>query len=246
MENLKIVVLESPYDSWNEPLVGDLLRDFIGVKLRGYGREYPYGVLPVDAADLISTHMAVCQIEDDGSFCPLMCIRWTSLKKSRLHYMNFPGLSLLQQAGATEHVEALEKIIAEADARNTDLFYSGALSIDPLKKTSKEQSLFFRELLVTIYVNYHRETNYSELMAGGTVRFKIEKLMTFMGHVSLMKNNTELGPINVKHLAGERVQVMHLKEFSFEAKKMAKKWQHMWEDRLVIKENFISDLKKTG
>lgn len=40
--------------------------------------------------------------------------------------------------------------------------------------------------------------------------------------------------INVKHLAGELVHVMHLKEFSNEALKTSEKWQHPWEDRLVI------------
>lgn len=246
MKNLKIVVLESPYDSWNQPLAGDLLRDLIGTKLRGYGREYPYGVLPVDAADLISTHMSVCRIEPNGSFCPVMAIRWTSLKKSRLHYINFPGLSLVQQANAPDHVGALEKIISDADRRGTDLFYSGALSIEPSERSSKERSLFFRELLTMMYVNYQKETGYSELMAGGTIRFKVDKLMTFMGHVSLMKNDTELGSINVKHLAGEAVKVMHLKKFSFEAIKIARKWQHVWDERLVIKPMPITEIRKAG
>lgn len=246
MKDLKIVVLESPYDSWTNPLTGDLLRDLIGIKLRGYGREYPYGVLPVDGADLISTHMSVCQVESTGRFRPVMGIRWTSLQKCRLHYIGFPGLSLLQQANAPDHVEALEAIIAEADKRDRDLFYSGALSIEPSERSSKQRSEFFREILTMMYVNYQKETNYSELMAGGTIRFKVDKLMTFMGHVSLMKNNKELGPIKVKHLADEVVKVMHLREFTFEAKKIAKKWQHMWDDRLIIKPNLITDLKKAA
>lgn len=246
MKNLKIVVLESPYDSWNQPLTGDLLRDLIGVKLRGYGRVYPYGVMPVDGTDLISTHLSVCRVEADGSFRPIMGVRFTSLKKCRLHYTNFPGMSLLQQANASEHVLALEKIISEADARSVDLFYEGSFTIDPLERSSKERSIFFRELLTLMYVSYQKETNYSELMGGGTIRFKMEKWLASLGHVSLMKNNVELGPINVKHLAGEAVQVMLLKEFSFEALKIAKKWQHLWDDRLVIKAADASDLKKAG
>ena len=246
MEKLKIVVLESPYDCWDDPLTRNLLRDLIGVKLRGYGREYPYGVLPVDGADLISTHMSICRIEHDGTLRPLMGIRWTSLKKCRLHYINFPGRSLLQQANAPDHAQALEKIIAEVEKQGKDLFYSGALSIDPLERNSKERSNFFRELLTLMYVRYQKETNFSELMAGGTMRFKIEKWLATLGHVSLMKNDVELGPINVNHLAGEQVQVMHLKNFSFEALRIAKKWEHMWEERLVIKPKTISDLKKVG
>lgn len=246
MENLKIVVLESPYDSWNDPITGNLLKDLIGVKLRGYSSEYPYGVLPVDGADLISTHICVCRIKDDGSFVPLMGFRWTSLKKCRLHYMNFPGLSLLQQANAPDHIAALEKIISEIDKRNSDLCYTGSLTIEPLERNTKERSIFFREMLTLMFVSYQKDTNFPEMMAGGTIRFKIEKWLSSTGHAPLMKNSIELGPINVKHLAGEQVLVMHLKEFSFEALKIAKKWQHMWDDRLVISPSVVNDLKKTG
>lgn len=246
MEKLKIVVLESPYDCWNNPFVGSLLKDFIGVKLRGYGKEYPYGVLPIDGADLISTHLAVCRILDNGDLRPIMAIRWTSLKKSRLHYINYPGLSLLQQAGASIHVQALEKIIAEADQHNVDLFYSGGLSIDPLERTTKDQSLMLRELLTMMYVNYQKETNYSELMAGGTMRFKIDNWLASLGHNPLLNNNVELEPIHVKHLANESVRIMHLKKFSFEALQIARKWQHLWEDRFLINQTSVTDLKKSA
>ncbi len=241
MKNVKIVVLESPYDSWHDSSVGNLLRDLMGVKLRGYGRQYPYGVLPVDGADLISTHLAVCRVEDDGYLRPVMAIRWTSLKKCRLHFMSFPGMSLLQQAAVPEHVSALERIIADLDKRDTDLFYSGALSIDPLCKTDKEQSLFLRELLTLMYVQYQKQSGFSELMAGGTVRFKIDSWLADIGHEPLHDE-----PIKVKHLAGETVRVMHLREFSFEALKIAKKWKHLWDERLIVgaPPATLSDLKK--
>ncbi len=244
MKNLKIVVLESPYDSWDHPLAGDLLRDLIGTKLRGYGREYPYGVLPVDASDLISTHMAVCREEGNGNYRPLMGFRWTSLQKSRLHHITYSGLSLLQQANAPDHVDALEKIISEVDKRGTDLCYTGSLSIEPSERTDKEKSQFFRELLTLMFVSYQKENGFCEMMSGGTLRFKMEKWLALVGHTSLMKNNVELGPIKVKHLAGEMVQVMHLNEFSFEAKKVAKKWQYLWDDRLIIKSNAAANIHR--
>lgn len=233
-EKIKIVVLESPYDTWSNPQVGNLLMSLIGVKLRGYGHEYPYGVLPVDGADLISSHLAICREEENGTLNPLMAIRWTSMKKCRLHYTSFPGMTLLQQAGAVQHVKALEEIIANADERDVDLVYSGSLSIDPSQRGNKERSLFFRELLTMMYVRYQREIGFAELMAGGTCRFKIEKWLGSIGHEPLGLDGKELSPIEVKHLAKEKVQIMHLREFSFEAMAIAQKWQHLWDERLVI------------
>jgi len=234
MEKLKIVILESPYDNWSNPLVGNFLKDLMGLKLRGYSHEYPYGVLPVDGADLFSTHLALCREEKNGQLTPIMAMRWTSLKKSRQHHMNFPGMSLLFQAGATEHMTALEKIIAEVDEKNLDLMYTACLTIEPKERSSKERSAFLRELLTTMFVCQQQELGV-ELLAGGTCRFKIEKWLTASGWNSLKaEDDRALESINVKHLAGELVHVMHLQEYSFEAQRIARKWQYLWDERLII------------
>jgi len=215
----------------------------IGVKLRGYGREYKYGVLPVDAADLISTHFAVCKTDEEGNLKPIMALRWTSLQKCRLHFLNFPGLSLLQQAGKPEHVKRLEEKIQKLDQQGRDLFYAGSLSIDPLQKTGKEQSLFLRELMTLMFLRYKKENPGSELMAGGTVRFKMEKWLSDVGHLPLHEE-----PINVRHLGGELVKVMYLTDFSFEAHQIARKWQHLWDERLVLGVQDVAEvrIKKTA
>lgn len=239
MKNIRLVILESPYDSWSEPLVANMLRDVIGIKLRGYGKQYPYGVLPVDGADLISTHLVACSINSEGSLEPLMAFRATSLKKCRQHYINFPGMGLLQQAEAKEHISLLDSIIYDLDKKKGDLFYCGSLSIDPLQKTGKEQSLFLREILTLMFVELQKQNQPSELLAGGTVRFKMDNWLDAIGHKPLHNE-----PISVKHLAGETVRVMHLKEFSFEALRIAKKWRHLWDDRLVLGVGESNYLKK--
>lgn len=241
MKNIRLVILESPYDSWKDPTVGNLLMALIGVKLRGYGKLYPYGVLPVDGADLISRHMSICRIESDNNLVPIMGMRWTSLKKSRQHFINFPGMGLLQQAAATEHIQELEKIILELDQKNADLFYAGSLAIDPNEKGDKEQSLFLRELLTLMFVEQHREHPGCEIVSGGTVRFKMDNWLKVTGFSPLMDK-----AIEVKHLAGEEVRVMHLKEFSLEAQRIAKKWKHLWDDRLIIGDQQKTDVKKVA
>ena len=234
-EKLKIVVVESPYDTWTDPRVGELLKNFIGVKLRGYGQEYPYGVLPVDGADLISTHLSLCREEEDQSLTPIIVIRWTSLKKSRLHYTNFPGMSLLQQAAEPEHIKALEEVIEYVDTHDKDLIYIGSLSIEPKERTSKERSAFLREILTAIFVHQHKVMGFPQMLAGGTCRFKIERWLESCGWEKLKLDEQEgLDPIHVKHLAQEKVQVMHLQEFNFEALSVARKWQQLWNDRLLI------------
>lgn len=241
MKDIKIVILESPYDCWNESEVGTLFRDMIGVKLRGYGREYKYGVLPVDAADLISTHFAACTVEEDGKLKPIMALRWTSLQKCRLHFLNFPGMSLLQQANKPEHVKNLEEKISRLDQQGRDLFYAGSLSIDPALKTGKEQSLFLREVMTLMFLMYKKQHPGAELMAGGTVRFKMDHWLSSVGHFPLHEE-----PINVRHLGGELVKVMYLTDFNFEAHRIARKWQQLWDDRLILGIQDIEAIRKVA
>lgn len=230
---LKIAVIESLYDTWDDREATSLFQDTVGLKLRGYGKEYPYGVLPVDGADLISTHLLLCQPKM-GKLVPLMGIRWTSLQKCKAHFLTWPGLSLVQQAGAPEHVRGMEALIAAAEARGADIYYSGALTIDPSNRGDKERSIAYREILTAMYVGYQHDHRPSELLAGGTVRFKIHDWLRSLGHLPLTCEGRELGPINVRHLAGETVQIMHMKEFSFEALRIARKWEKLWDERIVF------------
>jgi hypothetical protein len=95
-----------------------------------------------------------------------------------------------------------------------------------------------------MYVCYQRENQPSELLAGGTVRFKIHDWLRTLGHTGLSKNGVELGTINVRHLAREEVQVMHMTKFSFEALRISKRWEKLWNERIFISKNQI--MKKAG
>ena len=185
-------------------------------------------MLPVDANDLISTHFLLFRDE-----ALVMAIRWTSLRKCSQHYTSFPGLSLLQQAQAPEHVRSLETIIANLRPGG-DLYYSGSLAIEPSERGDREKSKMYREILTAIYVGYQSQTG-AELMAGGTCRFKIDRWLASLGHQPLTSPEIgELPPINVKHLASEEVRVMHMREFSLEARRLYKKWKHLWQARIVL------------
>jgi len=242
LEDLQIVVVESPADTWEHPLVPDLFRDMIGFKLRGYGREYPYGVLAVDGSDLISSHLLLCRKEKaSGSLRPIMGMRWTSHVKCRAHFMKFPGLSLFEQAGVSEHVDALKEVLRAADSRGIEVFYAGSFTIEPSERRDKAHSIFFREILTLMFVNYQMDHPGSELMAGGTIRFKMDKYIERLGYEPFQWNGRKLGPIQVRHLAGEAVHVMHLRKFSFEARQTAAKWEQLWQERLWIRnENAVN------
>jgi hypothetical protein len=234
IERLRLVLMESPYDSWNHPLTESLFGKTIGLKLKGYGRAYPYGVLAADTTDLISDHLLVCDETDQG-LKPLFGLKSVPLDRCEFHRLAFPGLSVVEASDAPLHCRAVNKIIWDAKANNVDLRYAGSMTIHPDETGDKDWSRTLRELFTTMYVNYHLSLpRRVETLAGGTLRFKVEQYIHSLGHRPIELNGEVLGPVQIAHLAREKVQWTHLKEFSLEARQIARKWKEKWENRIHI------------
>lgn len=232
VNKLKFVILGSPYDTWKHPLTEKLFARLMGLKLSGYGHEYPYGVLPVDTTDFIADHLIICE-EDDLGLKPICSIKSTSLEQCKIHNVTFPALALMRQAEAFEHAYAIEKIMNKATSEKADLRYVGSWTIDPEQRGNKEWGDIMRELFSAMFVSYHLESK-SQTIAGGTLRFKIDKYVQWLGHQPLSMNGQPLSTVRVQHLAGEENLFTHLTSFTFEARSVAKKWQTLWDERIVI------------
>lgn len=234
---LRIVVIHNPYDTFQEPLVKDLFSKMVELKLKGYRAEYPYGVLPVDASDFVAAHQMVC-IESRSGFVPIMGYKSTTLEKCQIYNMVFPALNLVRQAGATPHDKAVEAIVANCK-NPAELTYTGSWTVDPSVKRNPALATQLKHLFKTMYVLYHLENSIHQIIAGGTLRFKTEKLIERWGHEPLTYNGEKLPTIRVKHLLNEEVLVMHLKKFTEEAKVIDEESLALWQDRIVFGESVV-------
>lgn len=232
VSKLKFVVLGSPYDTWSNPLTEKLFARLVGLKLAGYGHEYPYGVLPLDTTDFVADHLIICD-EDEQGLKPIVSIKSTSLAQCRAHKLPFPALTLMQLVKKNEHANVIEQIMAQSEKNGTDLRYVGSWTIDPNERGNKEWGDVLRELFTAIYVSFHLE-NKSQTIAGGTLRFKVDKYIQWLGHEPLLMDGHQLSTVPVFHLNGEENLFTHLKSFSFESRSIAKKWQKLWDERIVI------------
>lgn len=232
--NIRFVVIESPYDSWDHPLMEKMFSRMVGMKLRGYGKEYPYGVMAVDTTDFFSEHLLVCEETPDG-LIPILGNKSVALGKCDFHHVPWPGLTCLEEAKATDHVRAMNAIMERTRARNIDLRYAGSWTMEAKERGNKEWSAVLRDLFTAIYVSYYESVPPVEVITGGTCRFKVDNYVKWLGHEALSFNGRELDPINVFHLAGERVLWTHLREFSPEARQVAKLYAHLWKNHVHIK-----------
>lgn len=252
LAQIRFVILESPYDSWGDPRTEELFARMAGLKIRGYGAEYPYGTLAIDTTDLISDHLLICEERPTGLH-PILGNKSVSLRKCEAHHLPWPGLSVLEESGAHEQAEAVRQIMADAKSAGQDLRYAGSWTMDPAERKKRAWTVFLiRDLFTAIYTSYYLSLPRTEVLTGGTVRFKVDSYAKWVGHTSLMKNGAELGPVNVAHLAGESVLWTHLREFSLDARRVAKQYEDLWANRLHIKadpshlENLRREFKKAG
>ena len=233
-DDLVLVVIDCPYDTIASKITQDLLIKTMALKISGYRQDYEYGVLPVDTSDLIAAHQLVCKKTKEG-LIPLTGYKSTTLQRSKIHGLTFPGLGLVRSANAPLHERAVEKIMADCEGRGASLAYTSSWTMDKtIPKSNRELRTVLRELFETMYVRYHLEYGIDEILVGGTLRFKTEVLFNFWGHHPLKLEDHELSHINVPNLLGEPVVVMHLKNFSNEAIEKVEKWRSMWDQRVTI------------
>ena len=234
LKNMRFVIIESPYDSWNHPLMEQVFARMIGMKLRGYGKEYPYGVMALDTTDFISEHLLICEETSEG-LIPIVGNKSVPLSKCDFHHVPFPGLSCLEEAKAHEHAKVMNQIMDRCRKDGVDLRYAGSWTMEAKERGNREWSLALRDLFTAIYTFYYQSLPNCEVITGGTCRFKVDSYVKWLGHEALTLNGKELDPINVFHLAGEKVLWTHLKKFTPEAEAVAGLYQHLWENHVRIK-----------
>jgi hypothetical protein len=233
-KQFKLLILESPFENWGNPLVESIFSKMVTLKKKGYGGCYANGVLPIDTTDFLSTHVLLCEIERDGNFTPVMGYKTITLQKCRQYNLNFPGLSLVQNAKMPVHSEVVQSIIERCEKEQRSLAYLGSWTMNPAYRHRQLLKKELKEAFMAFYRMVYREQNVAEVLIGGTLRFKTEKLFSDLGHRPLSLDGQPLSPIHVAHLVKEPVLVMHSADFNETSLEAEKKWHGVWEDRMII------------
>ncbi|MEX0799429.1 MAG: hypothetical protein WEB87_04755 [Bacteriovoracaceae bacterium] len=248
IHNLRIVTVSPPYDTWKNLLARELFNQAIDVRLRGFAKEYPYGVMPIDTSDFIAHHNLVCLDHgSEQSLEVLSAFKTVALKKCQTHNVPFPALSLVKLAGTPDHVRAVEDIMENALENKKELVYMASYTMKPQVRNNPVLLRKLREIFNAMYSLTNLANGFDEILVGGTMRFKMHERFARIGHSPLSLDGEELPPIHVEHLAKEQVQVMHLNAFSKEARAMAEPWLELWNQRINIQAaNENENLKLAG
>lgn len=245
MKQLRIVTLECPYDNWSDPAVREMFGKIVELKLKGFQREYPYGILPVDGTDFFCTHLLVCEESDNGELLPVMGYKSITLRRCKIHQAAFPLVALMKSVGSPEHVSAVQMRVENCEREGQELAYIAGWTIDPRVRHDQELTAKLNDVFKAIEVLQHSDSN-TQVMTLGTLRFHVDRICCFWGFAPISCNGEPLQPVNIPYAFGERVVVFHLKEFTDIARAFARKYKAMWDQRIVLGGDKAAERIKTA
>jgi hypothetical protein len=241
--DFQIVILDSPYDCLGRSDAQKFFGSFMDLKLRGYGCEYPYGVMPVDTTDFIATHLGVF-MHRGGDWVPIAAYKSISEKKCRLHGVQFSGVQVPLSSGASQAVRAVESLIEKSKQTGSFLTYEGGWTIDPSIRKDPALVTEVHHLCTTMHISQHLLYGKIDSICCGLLRFRTDRIMKGWGYHVLSYEGQEIQPFAQASLKGEMVHMHHTTQFSEEALKTAENYAHYWNNRIQIGKAILeSDLE---
>jgi len=227
-ENLRLVVLDCPLESWDDEGVRELFGDLVALKKLGFGASYRDKVLPVDTTDFVGRHYLSC-IEGPQGLQVVAGFRAVDFERCRLFNLPFPALCLARAANAPLHAEAVRRFV-EQDAA---VSYIGSWTIHPGAYANQRLRAALRDHFVLGGILFHRESGVERLILGATLRFKVDRLLRPVGYRPLEYEGSPLPSLAAQHLHGEAVQLMSLARATSSVLERADGLRHLWNARVI-------------
>lgn len=239
-EDLQIVVIEDLKDFWHDPDVRQLYCDMMQVKFDGYGNVYGDNVVSADKVDFFGTHLMVCK--KGLRLKPLFGYKSVTYEKCLKYNAKFPALSLVSSDAEQECIDELNRILATATEFKRSVSFDYSWAQDPSIKEFRtpEMAKLFRDLVMVLVVNHHRDHSIDEMVTCGVVKVKTDLFFEKMGFSKISKKSL----FSQKDLNGEKVHIFHTEKYSDYAYAVADECADLWNNRIEFsKSTKASQLK---
>jgi hypothetical protein len=242
-KNLKIVILESPFESWSQAGVPDLFKNTVELKRLGYDGYYQDGFLPVDSSDFVGTHHLICE-ENESGLIPVAGFRSVTLGACKKYHLKFPAQSLLDKkdVGTELHCESVKKIIDEAEAANQTLSFGSSWTMLPRVRSIPENASLLKDIARGMLYSYQTENGIDAEMCVGVSMVKTDVYFSELGYDPITLNGRTLAPFDAAYIGYKQVILLHRTEFTPKAIQAAERYRRLWENRIHIQD--IPSIKK--
>jgi hypothetical protein len=237
LNQLKLVVLDCPYDTVTSDQTIDLLGKIIRFKIESYRQEYPYGILPFDGIDMVGTHYLLCETTKDGQLDPIMGIKTITQKKCHEFNLTHPVLGLIgNDAQYADHAKAVKTVIEGHDSKQRNLGYFGSWTIRPDIRKDRDFVNLCQQVVAGMSFHIANHYDFASIVTVAVSRFKVEAFHKFVGFRPLTHQGTALSPFISKVMMGEQCSCSFMERewFTPELKTLAFRYKDVWDSRLEI------------
>lgn len=205
-EQLRFVILESPYRHWEDPDARDFFGKVVSLKLKGYQHEYRAGVLPLDTTDFVCDHLAICAENSEG-LTPLLAFKSMSLTACELHRLDFPLVNLTRMSHVPDHEAAVASILKSCASRRERVLYYSSLTIDPRYRRDPAASALLHDAFAALHALEFQDAGPGHAMILAVLKFKVPRIFTPLGYAPLSLAGRELPPFPLRSLQEEPVGI---------------------------------------
>lgn len=241
LEDLCIVVLESPYDSLILKDARQLFSNMINTKLRGYKSYHEDGIMPIDTTDFIATHLII-----SNKLNPFeeiyMSYKSCSYKTCEKYNISFPFMTILEKYSHPDCFNKMNQILEDCKSKNEDLSYDTGWTINPNIKGNKELQIVLKEMVATFVTNHHPLYNVPHWVTLGICKVKTDQMFLNMGLDEISKEAVFKHPF--LHMTEARAVISMNNKYADHVYKTAKKYQFLWDNRITISGNQINQKLK--
>lgn len=229
-KKFKVVIIDYPIEVLDNDLCAIIFGKTLQMKHIGYKVTYGENVLPMDKSDFFSTHIIFCEDRGD-QLIPIIAYKSTAYDRCLSYNFEFPALTLMKNDGHPSCVDKINNILQNVESPNMISFDScWAQNLEYRFSPDSELKKCLREITMMFAVKHHKEFNIPHMMTCGVVKVKTDQFFLKIG----LKQLNEHALFKQKNLNGEDVVIFYNNEFSFEALTMAKKYEKLWNEKLVI------------
>lgn len=222
---LELVILKNYYKQTSNPIATDLFGKIISMKVRGYTRFYPDGVLPVSSHDYICDHVCVC-LRIDGELFPVISYKSTPLDICKMFNLNFPVFDLFEKEKFETHYQKLtdhlnknsDKVVHYDSSLTVDFELVEKYEIDVNANIKAMHSIYHRDFLPKGHFTF----------AAGTVKFKMDRYYLFWGYKELRDELRILPPVSAKFVDNDKTILYTMKNLSKEALAQLSEHEKSW------------------
>jgi hypothetical protein len=234
-KNYQVVVLKAPYGLMSNWSARNTFGEICQLKITGYAKEYPAGILPFDGSDFIASHVALCEKTNTG-LVPVMAFKAVTLADCDHHRVNFPILGMVKSPDNTSrHVAYFEEMLRSyrESGRSHKLAYNGSFTVHPDARADQNFTRYMWDLVFFMISAHYITEEIDQVVAVCSTQFKVDVKKTTRGWRYCEPGGNRLEAYRCFSLFDTNFIPMELKDIVANCQVHFDRFRSLWEARQV-------------